>query len=178
MAIRSVSGIMMPMLFTLSVQTTVADLMTNLPKHADLDDTTLGQQILPSRKDLGKEEDEGGWAWVSNILSQGGATPLASTNPQANARGVRVREEKVQEAGFFDKLFAGEPKQKTSRKAVPSQGYVPPQVVGVRPPSMFRSSMVRAPLVGLIAFFVGSITTYVWLRPDVETSDHQPLLSA
>jgi len=172
MATRSVL-----ILSALCVQTAVADFMANRLTHADLDDTTLGQKVFPSREELGKEEGN----WLANLLSSGGATPLATTNPQANARGVRVREVKLSEPNFFDKLFSGAPKEeagKTRRKAVPSQGYVPPQVTGVKPPSMFRSSLVRVPLVGLIAFFVGSVTTYVWSRSGAETLDYQPLLSA
>merc|ERR1711879_834372 len=129
--------------------------------EGDLDDTTLGLPFFggekteskPAKKSAPKEASGGDGEWLTNFLGRlgGGATP--TTGQSKLMRGQRV----------------------VVRKAEPAPGFEQPGFV--RPPSMFRQSLVRAPLVGMISFFVGSGITYALFRPRGESLDYQPLLS-
>merc|ERR1711879_707827 len=130
--------------------------------EGDLDDTTLGLPFFgggkteskPTKKSAPKEASGGDGAWLTNFLGRlgGGATP--TTGQSKPMRGQRV----------------------VVRKAEPTQGFE--QSGFVRPPSMFRQNLVRAPLVFMISFFVGSGIIYALIRPRDGTLDYQPLLSA
>jgi len=130
--------------------------------EGDLDDTTLAffggkteKESKPTKKSAPKEANDDP---IGNFLSRigGGATPLSNGQEQGRStrRGIR----------------------QVTRKAEPTQGF--DQSGFVRPPSMFRQSLVRAPLVCMIAFFVGSGVTYAWFRPRDESIDYQSLLGA
>merc|ERR1712048_171797 len=110
--------------------------------------------------------------WDRFSLSNLFDTSVTPTSPRDNSKSTGAREVIVGEnKGLFG--FG-------KTKAVPSQGgALPPRtVVGVRPPSMFKSPLVRAPLVGLIGFFVGGGVTYALFRPRHGALDYEPLLSA
>merc|ERR1711904_561423 len=130
--------------------------------EGDLDDTTLAffggkteKESKPTKKSAPKEANSDP---IGNFLSRigGGATPLSNGKEQGRStrRGIRAVE----------------------RKAEPTQGF--DQSGFVRPPSMFHRSLVRAPLVGMISFFVGCGVTYALFRTRDEPLDYQPLLSA
>merc|ERR1711879_915390 len=136
MSIPSTPKVMMFMLLALSSQAAAN------PVNGDLDDTTLaffggGKKEAAPKKTAPKQEESEDWLTnVLNRLNRDGATP---TGARQKMRGQR---EVVRKA-----------------EASPAHGFVQSPVAGVKPPSMFRQSLMRAPLIGLvgmISFFVGS----------------------
>merc|ERR1712187_353542 len=147
-------------------------------RDADLDDTTLGffgggkkEEKKPARKAPAKEAPPSIWERFSlSNLFDASVTP---TSPRDNSKSTGAREVIIDQSRGG--LFGG-----NKAKALPaSGGALPPRtVVGVRPPSMFKSPLVRAPLVGLIGFFVGGGVTYALFRPRHGALDYEALLSS
>merc|ERR1711879_236335 len=154
---------MMLMLLALTSQAASEDRVGRLV-DGDLDETTLAffgggkkSESKPKKAAPKKEENsDGAPQWLQNLLNQGGVTQVGYSRP----------------AGRGKRDLSGR------AEALPPQGFVQPPVVGVRPPSMFRQSLMRAPLVGMIGFFIGSGVTYALFRPRNENLDFQALLSA